>query len=301
MTHNLSDTHKAVSLNTSWALEKYEDYREIVGFTRGKGSWFTEGNPKLMKNEKNTLGSSYLPARSAWEVANLIGLEGNVLDKLRTHNACPRHTKECAMACLNTAGRGAMNQLQRARLARSMLLINIPEAAYILDVHYMREAKRKYGASRIARRANVISDYRWEDIYPPEYWEEFADVIHYDYTKMSDRAWDATDKHGDWPKNYHLTFSASERNSYKDIASRVASGMNVAVVVDVPVKHIKPITWGDLPAVDGDLSDERYLDPRGRVILLSAKGKARKATPVMNGFIKPLLVPVTLTINNGGN
>lgn len=300
MTHNLSDTHKAVTLNTDWAIQKYENYRVICGFKRGKGSWFSEGNPKLMKNEKNTFGSSYLPATSAYDVAVLAGVGPTHLETLRNHNACPRHTKECADMCLNTAGRGAGSTTQRARLARSMLLINIPEAAYILDVHYLRQARQKYGASHIARRMNVISDYRWEDRYPPEYWDEFSDVVHYDYTKMSDRAWDATEQNGDWPKNYHLTFSASERNSYDDIASRVGSGMNVAVVVGTNPKYIKPIVWGDLPAIDGDLSDERYLDPRGHVILLGVKGKAKKAIPAMDGFVKPLIVPVTYTNNNGG-
>ena len=34
-------------------------------------------------------------------------------------NVCPKASKECAAACLNTSGRGQMNSVQNARLAKT--------------------------------------------------------------------------------------------------------------------------------------------------------------------------------------
>jgi len=63
--------------------------------------------------------------------------------------------------------------------------------------------------------------------------------------------------------------------------------VNVAVVCDTPAKQPKPAEWFGLPAIDGDLSDERWLDPQGVVVLLSAKGQARKQAVGWNKFVKP--------------
>jgi len=288
--------HAAVSLNYSRALHAYEDRRERCGFKRGAGSWFSEGNPKLEKNLLNTLGSSYLPAREALAVGLAQGLTFEDGSPVLKHNACSRHTKECAACCLNTAGRGAFRSIMAARLARALLRIEEPYLAYVLDVYYLRKAVAKYGAGKIARRANVISDYAIEDQYPAAYWAEFAGVIHYDYTKVKPRAfdsvaggeWIAAGTGKAWPSNYSLTYSASERDTLDSIRSMVASGVNVAVVVAHPVAEAKPSQWFGMPAINGDESDERYLDPRGVVVLLSAKGKAKKVTPSLQGFVKPI-------------
>ena len=288
--------HAAVTLNYSRALNAYEDRRERCGFKRGAGSWFSEGNPKLEKNLLNTLGSSFLPAREALAVGLAQGLTFSDTSPVLRHNACARHTKECAACCLNTAGRGAFRSIMAARLARALLKIEEPYLAYVLDVYYLRRAVAKYGASKIARRANVISDYAIEDQYPAEYWAEFAGVVHYDYTKIKPRAfdsvaggeWIAAGTGKPWPKNYSLTYSASERDSLDSIRSMTASGVNVAVVTNQPVQSAKPAEWFGIPAINGDLSDERYLDPRGVVVLLSAKGKAKRVAPSLNGFVKPI-------------
>jgi hypothetical protein len=57
-------------------------------------------------------------------------------------------------------------------------------------------------------------------------------------------------------------------------------GVNVAVVFDLP-----PTEWRGLEVVNGDLHDFRYLDRKGVVVGLKAKGKARKDT---SGFVVQL-------------
>jgi hypothetical protein len=43
-----------------------------------------------------------------------------------------------------------------------------------------------------------------------------------------------------------------------------------------------PPIWKGFPVIDGDVSDLRFLDPRGTVVGLKAKGAARKDT---SGFV----------------
>jgi len=77
-------------------------------------------------------------------------------------------------------------------------------------------------------------------------------------------------------KNYHLTFSAAESNQ-SDVQKAIEQGMNATVVFDkVPAKYI------DRPVFDGDESDLRFLDPKGVVVGLKAKGRAKKDT---TGFV----------------
>ena len=45
-----------------------------------------------------------------------------------------------------------------------------------------------------------------------------------------------------------------------------------------------PETWNGRPVIDGDLSDLRFLDSRGVIVGLKAKGSARKAQ--VGGFIQ---------------
>jgi hypothetical protein len=81
---------------------------------------------------------------------------------------------------------------------------------------------------------------------------------------------------GKLPKNYSLTYSRKENNhaECEDILSR---GGNVAAVFSSI-----PETYSNRPTFDGDQSDLRFLDPKGVVVALKAKGKAKKDT---SGFV----------------
>src|SRR5215813_10521695 len=76
--------------------------------------------------------------------------------------------------------------------------------------------------------------------------------------------------------NYTLTFSRTEANE-AECFEALAHGVNVAVIFDTKRGRALPSTYYGMPVVDGDLTDLRYLDPRGVVIGLRAKGKKAKA------------------------
>lgn len=204
-----------------------------------------KGNVKLAKT--NQWGLSLLPHR-------LAGV-GNV---------CPYSTKGCRSVCLNTAGRGAARFVQEARSARTLLLVERPDAFATLLEKEIRDLPE--GS---ALRLNVFSDLPWETIWP-EIFEIRADMQFYDYTKWPIGVRDV-------PANYHLTYSASELWSDTDVADAVGDGNNVTVVLRLKRSEEIPAVWKGLTVVDGDKSDARYDDPDGVVVALRAKGAARKS------------------------
>jgi hypothetical protein len=103
----------------------------------------------------------------------------------------------------------------------------------------------------------------------------FPEVQFYDYTKILGR------KVKDIP-NYSLTFSAADGND-TDVLRAIAEGLNVATVFGIKKTLPMPETYNGLPVFNGDDSDLRFLDPKGVVVGLYAKGKAKKDT---SGFVK---------------
>ena len=79
-----------------------------------------------------------------------------------------------------------------------------------------------------------------------------------------------------------LTFSAADGNDV-DVAKAIAAGMNVAVVFGLKKTEAMPADYNGRPVFNGDESDLRFLDPKGVVVGLYAKGKAKKDT---SGFVK---------------
>jgi hypothetical protein len=103
--------------------------------------------------------------------------------------------------------------------------------------------------------------------------EQFPEVQFYDYTKVLGR------KVAHLP-NYHLTFSAADGND-ADVAKAVAQGMNVAVVFDkLPAEYMGRVVN------DADEHDLRFLDPKGTIAGLKAKGRAKKDT---TGFVRRVI------------
>jgi hypothetical protein len=106
--------------------------------------------------------------------------------------------------------------------------------------------------------------------------ERFPAIQFYDYTKNPNRI--AAYLEGKLPANYQLTFSRSEDNGPIAL-SILGSGGNVAIVFS---SAKLPESFQGKPVVDGDESDLRFLDPRGCVVGLKAKGKARRD---LSGFV----------------
>lgn len=188
-------------------------------------------------------------------------------------NTCPMASKGCALACLNTAGRGRFTKIQEARIRKTRWFFQARETFMLQLVKDIRAAIRK--AERIGMvpvfRLNGTSDIRWETIEVSGFrniMEMFPTLRFYDYTKIPNRR--------DIPSNYHLTFSRSESNS-ELLEGAFQNGMNVAVVFDN-----LPETYMGRKVIDGTETDLRFLDPQDVVVGLEAKGKAKKD---QSGFV----------------
>ena len=221
-------------------------------------------NPKIQKGSK--LG--YLSFILHLAPADLSGKE-----------VCPKRTQGCTSACLNTAGRGGMfkkgentNMIQKARIRKTQYFF-ADRAAFMADlaadIRKGIKMAEKLGLTPVFR-LNGTSDLSWEKY---GIIEQFPTVQFYDYTKVLGR------KVAHLP-NYHLTFSAADGND-SDVEKAVAQGMNVAMVFDK-----LPETYMGRTVFDADETDLRFLDPKGVIAGLKAKGRAKKDT---TGFVRRVI------------
>ena len=185
-------------------------------------------------------------------------------------NVCPAASKGCAAACLNTAGRGAMNVVQAARLKKTRRFFsnrNIFLFQLCDEIEDLKERAAKKGM-KASVRLNGTSDLPYEKYKiknGKNIMELFPDVQFYDYTKLDNRF-----TKGQLPANYHLTFSRAEDNDHK--LKEVLKHTSAAVVFAGEL----PKTWRGYPVIDGDEHDARFTDAGPGVIIgLIAKGKAR--------------------------
>jgi hypothetical protein len=185
-------------------------------------------------------------------------------------NTCPKATPGCIAACLNTAGRGGMfkrgettNVIQKARIRKTEYFYN-DRAGFMKDLYAdickgIRLAN-KLGLTPVFR-LNGTSDLSWEKYEMTEgknVFDVFAGIQFYDYTKVLGRKV----KH---IENYHLTFSKADGND-SDVAEALMQGMSVVAVYDkIPA---------GVPSADE--TDLRFLDPKGIMLGLKAKGRAKK-------------------------
>jgi hypothetical protein len=131
-------------------------------------------------------------------------------------------------------------------------------------------------------RLNGTSDISWEK-YPvtignvtySNIFAYFGFVQFYDYTKVLGRKVSHI-------SNYSLTFSAADGND-ADVTKAISQGYNIATVSGIKKGTPMPAEYLGLPVFNGDESDLRFLDPKGVVVGLYAKGKAKKDT---SGFVK---------------
>ena len=185
---------------------------------------------------------------------------------------CPyQDIAKCKSACLNTAGRGAFSNVQKARLRKTEWFLN-DEPSFMeqlfQDITKFVRHCTKHGR-KPAVRLNGTSDIQWEykKYLGQTLFEHFPEVQFYDYTKIPTR------NISNIP-NYQLTWSYSEANlKYADFfREALDKGMNVAVVFN----HDLPEQFKGVPVIDGDLHDLRFLDQTNSVVGLRAKGSAKK-------------------------
>ena len=192
---------------------------------------------------------------------------------LSGRNVCPHASAGCRAACLYSAGRGAFNNVKSARLRKTLAFFKDRDAFVAelkSDIAALIKKAKKAGMLPCVR-LNGTSDIPWHNF---DIMEEFPSVPFYDYTPNKARMLDYLS--GKLPKNYSLTFSRKEDNE-SACDEIMARGGNIAAVF-----KDTPETWKGKPCFNGDESDLRFLDPRGVIVALKAKGKAKKDT---SGFV----------------
>jgi len=197
---------------------------------------------------------------------------------LSGYNVCPAASAGCLKSCLNTSGRGKFDSIQISRIRKTRWFFSDRDGFMIQLVRDIQAGIRKSDRLNLIPvfRLNGTSDIRWEKIKVGSHkniFEMFPNVQFYDYTKLSNRR--------NIPANYHLTFSRSESNENK-VDQAIQNGMNVAVVFNTKKKDSLPATYRSLPVVDADDTDLRFLDPKGSICGLRAKGDARSDS---SGFV----------------
>ena len=219
----------------------------------GYRTLLTIANAKTVKGEKlgYKTGIMYLSPAN----------ESGVMD------TCTSASDECIKACLKNSGRMPMNVAVRID---KTLLLHRDRELFLECLRYdirklVAQAKREGMIPAV--RINGTSDLPWIARLMAE---EFPDVQFYDYTKHVRPYWRTA-------LNYHLTFSYSGHNLDAALDA-LRNGVNVAVVFDTRKGEELPATWKGFPVVDGDEHDLRFLDHKGAVVGLRAKGKARKIT-----------------------
>ena len=250
-----------------------------------------ENDPKTKKGSKK----KYLTAIQYLAPATLAS------DALgRPINMCAYASNGCIESCLNKAGRGGIgdpetNTVQIARIKRTILFMDNRSEYWYKLIRELKALVRKAAKRKMkpACRPNGTSDVLWERTpvvidgvkLANNIMELFPNIRWYDYTKYPYHKRPTESL----PSNYDLTFSRSESNEM-EVWINLAYGRRVAVVFsskkDDPIPETHLVVGGShfvpIPVVNGDESDLRFLDPRGVIVHLYAKGKARKDT---SGFV----------------
>ena len=234
------------------------------------------GNPKVLKGMAQGYNTYILHLAPA---------------SLSGYNTCAKATEGCKAACLNTAGRGGMfkkgettNTIQKARIRKTRMFFEDRVSfmnLLVKDIELAIKQSAKLNLTPVFR-LNGTSDIAFEkyevlrngQTYSNIFFA-FPEVIFYDYTKILGRKIN-------FIPNYSLTFSAADGND-ADVQKAIAQGYNVATVFGIKKTLPMPETYLGRPVFNGDESDLRFLDPKGVVVGLYAKGKAKKDT---SGFVK---------------
>jgi hypothetical protein len=230
--------------------------------------------------------------------------------KLSGRNVCP-FSGHCAKACvMEFAGRQLTSPVRNAQLRRTKL--------YFDDSVEFRHLWRK-DIERLLRKAERESFVEYNPAGDPEEYAktvyirnngasdldfsswagDFPEVEFYDYTKRPDFI--RRKLSGEWPANYALTYSHSERADMGLLVDYLESGGNVSVVFDTEYNP-QARKIGQLPdfveltnhnkrrfqVIDGDQHDLRHpeFDGRGKIIGLRFKGsRKRLADAISAGMV----------------
>ena len=198
--------------------------------------------------------------------------------KIEGKEMCPFASEGCRMSCLNTAGRGAMQSVQEARIKRTQYYVLNRDAFYNQLYNEIQSFSKYYvnKGKEVAIRLNGTSDQPLVETMFHQVRRFNYNIVFYDYTKNHKKAGTRVLPSG---HRYVVTFSLSEKDGSEAQALEVLNnGGHVAVVFDK-----LPKTWNGYPVVDGDERDDLMVDlKQPSIIGLLAKGKAKQDT---SGFV----------------
>jgi len=187
-------------------------------------------------------------------------------------NLCPMASEGCKSVCLFEAGRGRFDSVKSARIQKTVYFFRNRES-FLIDLEKSilsveRKAKKQNLIPAI--RLNGTSDYPFFKL---PLMQKFSHIQFYNYTKIFSRMMEYLD--GKLSANEHLTFSRSEDNEAQCVEV-LKRGGNVAVVFNTKKGKELPASYLGYEVIDGDIHDVRFLDKKGVVVGLRAKGKAKQ-------------------------
>ena len=222
-------------------------------FTKAKKLLNIDNNAKTVKGQK----AGYMTAILYLAPSTQSGFQ-----------VCPMASEGCKKACLYTAGHGAFNNVQQGRINKTRWFIQ--ERNTFMDQlrkeinNHVNNAKKKGFIPCI--RLNGTSDISWE---ATGIFEQFPEVQFYDYTKIYKRALKFVN--GQYPSNYHLTYSLNEDN-YKEAFDILLKGGNISAVF----RNELPENYKGYKVINADETDLRFTDDNNIIAGLKAKGQAKK-------------------------
>jgi hypothetical protein len=222
-------------------LTEYYEKRKLL--TDGKSN---------TKTAKNSIPSYYLSLQPT--DLNSAGL-----------NLCKFSTKECRAACLQYAGRQGFTNVVLSRQRKTDYFVE-NKREFLHKLWYeLRGLNLQYTIQKkVAVRLNLLSDVNWEEEFGNHQFPSLGSFSHiqfYDYTK------DPFKVDANKLSNYHFTYSYSGGNwkwCEKFLKEKKAN-------VEVVFKNSVPSTYNNFQVINGDLSDERFKDPKGVIVGLKYK------------------------------
>lgn len=189
----------------------------------------------------------------------------------------------CMIGCLQSAGRGAFNSVQLARISKTEYFKH-NQLAFMLslcaDIWTMQRRADKLGFKLLVR-PNGTSDILYENIDVIDgknIFQLFPMVQFYDYTKHP-----ARNLIGKTENNYDLTYSYSGLTPIKITHKGLLNPNNSRVAVVFMKQSDILLHFNGWSVIDGDNTDVRHIEPKAVVVALYAKGQAKKDS---TGFVQ---------------
>ena len=181
---------------------------------------------------------------------------------------CPMASEGWKKACLYTAGHGAFSNVQQGRINKTRWFMQdrqsfLTQLKKEISNHIKNCDKKGYIP---CVRLNGTSDISWENY---DIIQAFPNVQFYDYTKIYKRALKYVN--GQYPSNYHITYSLNEDNKKEAFEILKLRG-NISAVF----RKYLPKEYKGYKVINADDTDLRFTDDNNVIAGLVAKGQAKK-------------------------